>query len=89
MAATFVPIDTTKRLGSNLRRAVDVLRDALDQLNKVKNIMDTQVDGTDYSVVEAQFGLPAGNGAAVYSLVTGALTAIDVAAVRKSLDRLG
>lgn len=90
MAATFVPIDSSRRLGQQLRRAVDVQRDALDAFNRVKNIMDTQgVDVTDYTPLEAQFGLPAGTGAAVYALVTGTLAAIDVAAVRRTLDRLG
>ena len=44
---------------------------------------------TDYTAVEAQYGLPAGKGQTAYNLVVGARSAIDVSAVRQMIDWLG
>jgi hypothetical protein len=72
MATTFIPINTGQRLGQQLRSAVDQLQAAKQALTKLKAIMDTQVNGSDYSMVESQFGLQAGQGQTCYNLVSGA-----------------
>jgi hypothetical protein len=74
VATTFIPINTGQRLGQQLRNAVDQLQAAKQALAKLKAIMDTQVNGGDYSMVEAQFGLQAGQGQTLYNLVAGGNT---------------
>ena len=74
MATTFIPINTGQRLGAQLRSAIDQLQAARQTLAKLKAIMDTQVNGADYSMVEAQFGLQTGQGQTCYNLVAGAVT---------------
>jgi hypothetical protein len=89
VATTFLPVNTSTRLGADLRRAVDQLRDVRDRLERLKNILDTQVDGTIYTLVESQFGLQAGDGQTAYNLVAGAFAAVDVAAVQQLINRAG
>lgn len=89
MASNHIPIDTSKRLGIRLRRGIDVTREVLTLLAETKAVMEAQIDGGDYSAVEAQYGLPAGKGQTAYNLVAGARSAIDVSAVRQMIDWLG
>jgi len=70
----FIPINTGQRLGAQLRSAIDQLQAAKQALAKLKAIMDTQVSGGDYSMVEAQFGLQTGQGQTCYNLVAGTNT---------------
>ena len=89
MATTYIPVNTGQRLGADLRRVVDLLRDVRDRLERLKNIMDTQVDGVDYTLIASQFGLPAGDGQLVYNLLAGSFAAVDVAAVNLLINRVG
>jgi hypothetical protein len=93
MPTTFLIVDTTKRLGGQMRSAVDQLRDVRDRLRKLKEVMDTQVDLTpdpdDYSLLEAQFGIATGKGQEAYNLVAGAFAAVNVTAVLQLLERCG
>jgi hypothetical protein len=74
MATTFVPISTSTRLGASLRRAVDTLESAKQQLENLKAVMETQISGSDYTLVESQFGLQAGQGQTAYNLVAGVVS---------------
>jgi hypothetical protein len=74
MPTTFIPINTGQRLGQQLRTAVDQLQAARQALQKLKATMDTQINGSDYSMIEAQFGLQAGQGQTLYNLVAGGNT---------------
>lgn len=76
--ANFIPLDTSKRLGAKLRNAIDQLILARDQLADLKATMIQCVSGVDYSVLETQFGITAGQGQAAYNLVSG--TSADIAA---------
>lgn len=89
MAANHITVDQTRRLGNRLRRGVDLAREVLTILSETKAIMEAQIDGTDYSQVELQYGLPAGKGQTAYNLVAGARSAINVSAVNQMLDWLG
>jgi hypothetical protein len=93
MATTFIIVDTTKRLGQQLRTAVDQLREVRDRLRKLKEVMDTQVDLTpdpdDYSLLEGQFGLAAGRGQETYNLVAGAFAQANGTPVLQLLERCG
>jgi hypothetical protein len=71
MATTYIPINTGQRLGLQLRQAVDQLQIAKQTLAKLEAIMNTQVNGSDYSMVESQFGLQTGQGVTTYNLVAG------------------
>ena len=62
MAVQHIPVDTSKRLGVKLRRCVDLGREFRDLLREVSADMSVMVDGSDYSHLEAQFGIPAGKG---------------------------
>ena len=89
MPTTFIPVNTTARLGNELRRTIDLLRELRDRLEKLRFVLDTQVDGANYSMVESQFGLQAGDGQLVYNLVAGAYAAVDTVSVQQLINRVG
>jgi hypothetical protein len=89
MSANYIPVDLSKRLGLRLRRAVDLTRELLNLLAETKAVMEAQIDGTDYSAVEAQYGLPAGKGQTAYNLVAGAYSTINVSGVQQMTNWLG
>jgi hypothetical protein len=89
MAVQYISIDSTKRLGSELRQAVNYGTAFEQQLDKLKDIMDTMIDGTDYSRLETDFGLATGKGETVYNLVTGSLTALRTGDLAGVIARLG
>lgn len=74
MATTYVPINTGQRLGAQLRNAIDQLQSAKQALSKLLAIANTQVNGSDYSMVETQFGLTTGQGQTTYNLIAGTNT---------------
>lgn len=74
MATTFIVINTGQRLGSQLRNALDQFRQSKDLLIKLQAIMLTQIDVSDYAVLEQQFGLQAGQGPIVSQLVAGVIS---------------
>lgn len=76
MATTFININTGQRLGAQLRSAIDQVRAARDLLARLRGVMDTQIDGSNYALLESQFGLQAGEGAAAYFQVAAWLDAI-------------
>jgi hypothetical protein len=89
MAVQYISINSTKRLGSELRQAVNYGH-AFDQsVLKLKEIMETMIDGTDYSRLETEFGLATGKGETVYNLVTGAVTDVSGTNITQLLIRLG
>jgi hypothetical protein len=89
MATTFVQINTTNRLGNQLRAAIDQLRTGKDQLARLKAIMDTQIDGSNYSLLESQFGLQTAEGATCYNLVAGAVGDLALSNTTQLLTRCG
>jgi len=86
MATTFIPINTGTRLGQQLRSGLDQLRGSRDVLSKLKQIMDTQINTgvspADYSLLESQFGLQAGQGVTAYNLVAQAI--VDLGATNEN-----
>jgi hypothetical protein len=89
MPGNWISVNTGTRLGLDIRGAVDSQRSTLDRLKRLKAIMDQQTDGTDYTQIEAQFGLQAGTGQRTYNLVAGCVAAINLPAVTTFLDYLG
>lgn len=77
MAKDFVKIDTSTTTAihaSALKTSVRQMRDAYDKAIYLKQVMEHMIDGSDYSDVELYFGLPAGQGQAVYNLLAGAVS---------------
>lgn len=62
MPVTHISINTSAPLGHKLRLALDYLESARDSLRDIVASMPGMVDGSDYSYLEAQFGLQAGKG---------------------------
>ena len=75
MADNTVVIDLTtgKRLAYKLREVVDQSQKYVEQGAALKAAMDQMIDGTDYSRIEAEFGLATGKGAIVYNLLSGSV----------------
>ena len=62
---------TTAIFARELVTLVAQLRSTINQLDKVKALMDHNSDGTTWTTVETLFGLAAGKGQPVYDLVNG------------------
>lgn len=72
MAKTFIKIDrtvTTAPYATELLSLVTQLRTTINLLAKVKGIMDNNWATTDFVDLETLFGIPTGQGQAVYALV--------------------
>lgn len=89
MAVNHISVDQSKRLGIKLRRLIDLQREAMELNLQLKDIMEAQIDGIDYTTVESEFGLPTGKGQTTYNLVSGMHSAVDVSAVNQAIDWLG
>jgi hypothetical protein len=89
MAATYIKVDISKRLGADLRQTVVHGAEFDERLHRLKDVMETMIDGSDYSRLEAEFGLAAGKGETVYNLVSGAATDTSGANIHQLLIRLG
>lgn len=96
MAKTFIKIDrttTTAVYAQELLALVTHLRSTINQLAKVKGIMDQNWATTDFADLEALFGVPTGSGSAVYALVRDSQKAITGLATDASaltlIDKVG
>jgi hypothetical protein len=89
MAVTYIKVDLSKRLGADLRQTVVYGEQFDERLHRLKDVMDTMIDGTDYSRLETEFGVPTGQGETVYNLVAGAATDTAGANITQLLNRLG
>ncbi len=89
MAVDYIVIDESKRQGAAIRQLVNYQGETIERLRSFKAVLDEMVDGADYTEIESELGLSVGEGITVYNLVTGALAAVDVYAVRTLVARLG
>ncbi len=69
MAADYITITRTKQLGNSLVRAADLLRELRELVDKLNDAGQHCFTGADYSVLESQFGLTAGQGANILTLL--------------------
>ena len=79
MPQDYVKIDaglTTQKFAGDFINAIASLRSTIDQLEKMKGLMDHMTNGVLFTDIEVQFGLPTGQGQTVYNLVSGALGAM-------------
>lgn len=84
-----IRIGTSTTSANNLRSAIASLRAARDRIEYCKEIMDECIDGVDYSDLETEFGLSAGDGEAVYNLTAGAKANVDDSASQQFISRIG
>jgi hypothetical protein len=89
MAVTYIKVDISKRLGADLRQTIVYGAEFDERLHRLKDVMDTMIDGTDYSRLETEFGVATGKGETVYNLVAGAATDTAGANITQLLNRLG
>jgi len=88
MAVTRIDITRTPH-GDNLLTAVAQAREARDRLNHAKAVMETAIDGGDYSRVEQLFGIEEGKGETTYNLVAGVCTDLAGFNVSATIARIG
>jgi hypothetical protein len=69
MAADYITVNRSKQLGNSLVRAADLMRELRELVDKLKDAGNHSFDGPDYSVMEANFGLAAGQGANTLALI--------------------
>lgn len=69
MAADFIVVNKTKQLGNSLVRAADTLRELRELFDKLSDAKDHGFAASDFSVMEANFGLLPGTGANAATLL--------------------
>ena len=80
MARDFIKIDASMAGATHaglLRAYVQQLRQAYEQGQRVRAIMNQNHDGTVFTDIEALFGLPAGKGQTVFDLVNGSIGSME------------
>ena len=88
MAITRIELTTTDQSG-NVAIALDNLRNARDRLDYAKAVMEACIDGTDYSTLEALFGVPAGEGETFYNLIAGVVSDLSGFNTSATIARIG
>lgn len=95
MAATYIGTSSVEQLRNELRRDVSHTDDSLEGLTSTAAKMLTMLtnnpptQASDYTMIESKYGLAAGTGEAVYTLVKNARDRITHANVRDLVERLG
>lgn len=69
MAFTHIEISTQTRASAQLRELCSTAQRTNDLVLQVMAIFDTLKDGSDFTQIEAVYGLPTGKGAVVYNMV--------------------
>ena len=75
--------------GDNILTAVAQVREARDKFDHAKAVMETCIDGSDYSKLEQVFGLPAGAGETLYNLVAGVVSDMAGFNISATIARIG
>ncbi len=89
MATTRINIARSSQHGDNLLTAIAQIREARDRLDHAKAVMETAIDGADYSQLETLFGAPEGTGQTLYNLVAGVCTDIAGFNISATIARMG
>lgn len=69
MAADYISVNRAKQLGNSLVRAADLTRELRELVDKLSDAVGHSFAASDYSVMEANFGLAAGAGANTATLI--------------------
>jgi len=89
MPKNFISVDQTKARGVALVQLTANLAALRDHCLQIKLNMDQMTDQVDYSIIEAQFGLPTGTGSEVYATVVALNTALQGSVVLNMTSYLG
>lgn len=92
MPRDFIPITTGSEASHLLKSAIESLRKARTDIEKVQGWMLHCQDGTTWTDLEEKFGLPAGKGDDVFLLIDGTLQVLNggISGYAKELmDRVG
>jgi hypothetical protein len=80
MANDFILITVTtenQTFSQQLKNLAGAMGQIYAQMSAVRNKMSHMFEGGDFSRIEKEWGIPAGQGQAVYDLINGALSAAD------------
>lgn len=88
MAADYLKLNTTTQHGGEFWAAVTQLRNAESQLVALKARFEEMIDGSDYTMLEANTGLSAGQGVQAYNLVAGAVAGLAAVDIQQLIARL-
>lgn len=77
MAIDYIKIDTTAARAADLKNFISMMRQTEELGQRVLDVMNHNQDGTTWTTLEALFGLAAGKGQAVYTLVNGTVGAFN------------
>lgn len=69
MAADYITVNRVKQLGNQLVRAAELARELRELVDKLSDAKDHSFAASDFSVLEANFGLSAGVGANTATLI--------------------
>lgn len=69
MAADYISVDRSKQLGNKLVRAASLQRELRELIEELHDIGQHSFDGSDYAVMESNFGLASGKGANTLTLI--------------------
>ncbi len=76
-----------QRLGGQLRAAITQLGAAANTLAALKNVMAQMVASSDYTTIEAEFGVPAGSGQTLHDVLGTASDTLQASDVQALLQR--
>ena len=77
MAITYITVDRSKHMGSDLLNIIEGFRSLQDRLRQHKEMMDNMTDGVTYTAIETQYGIATGKGDETYNLVAGAVSELN------------
>lgn len=80
MAIDFIPINQNQAGATQaiaLKNAISIGAQFYQQMTAIRNQMTHMEDGTTFTALETYFGLPAGQGQAIFNLVNGAVGVIE------------
>jgi len=69
MAADFISVNRGKQLGNSLVRSADLLRELRELIDKISDASSHSFEAGNFSMMEANFGLAAGQGANVTTMI--------------------
>ena len=88
MAADYIAVDRSKQLGNKLVRAASLQRELRELIEELNDVGQHSFDGSDYAVMEDNFGLGAGTGANTLTLIGLVHTIYNSSATVAGTDRL-
>jgi hypothetical protein len=86
-----VTVNVTSSQGAQLKSLQNLINQARNLARQIAEQMNQQTDGTTFTAIETQFGLPSGDGETVYNLtvaLTGATGLLEVAGIVQFCGRL-